>query len=240
MLKKRFTSLFLALAMVLGLSGQAFAAEVQKADENAVSIVKPVTYQDVAEEILMSHETTEIHQETGDYYYFWGDNSFVVKDSTGYYFVQYSEDFTQFSVNGKTFNRAFNAVLNENEATPFEATYPSKWYIGYDETYVFDVGGLPHSVVAGLISGKLASYVSGPIVSALVGAVVGAVGGMFLSGVFPVDYKITVMTLKQFRILSVGPTEIEFYEREVVYGGPAAQPQSTTLYFDSRSYIEYE
>ena len=28
MLKKRFTSLFLALAMVLGLSGQAFAAEV--------------------------------------------------------------------------------------------------------------------------------------------------------------------------------------------------------------------
>ena len=226
--------------MVLGLSGQAFAAEVQKADENAVSIVKPVTYQDVAEEILMSHETTEIHQETGDYYYFWGDNSFVVKDSTGYYFVQYSEDFTQFSVNGKTFNRAFNAVLNENEATPFEATYPSDWYIVYNTNNTFDVGGLPHSVVGGLIGSAVGSLIPSGGLSTMVGAVVGALGGMFLSGVFPVDYKITVMALKQFRILSVGPAEIEYYEREVVYGGPAAQLQSTTLYFDSRSYIEYE
>lgn len=38
MLKKRFTSLFLALAMVLGLSGQAFAAEVQ-GDEQEIAPV---------------------------------------------------------------------------------------------------------------------------------------------------------------------------------------------------------
>lgn len=40
MLKKRFTSLFLALAMVLGLSGQAFAANVDKESRLTSSVVK--------------------------------------------------------------------------------------------------------------------------------------------------------------------------------------------------------
>ena len=236
---KRFISMMMSLLMLFTIVFQpALAADIKEID----SIVAAVKYQSVADKIAVAHETTIVPQKTGNIYYYWGDNSFVVKDNSGYYFVEYNEDFTQFSVNGKTFDisgKLFDVTVEGTERSTLAVTYPTAWTTMYDTNNSFDVGGLPHSVVGGLIGAAVGTLTPAGGVSTIVGTVVGALGGMFLGGVFPIDYKITVMLYKRFRILEPAmPTIVEYYERTAVYGGPSNDLYEDELYYDTRTYTQ--
>lgn len=238
---KRLISLIMSFMMLFTITSQpVLAANIQKKSEVTLSLVTAAKYQDVEDKIAVAHETTVVPQETGNIYYYWGNNSFVVKDSNGYYFVEYNDTFTQFSVNGKIFNasgKLFEVSREGNEESTLAITYPTSWSTMYDTNNSFDVGGLPHSVVGGLIGAAVGTLAPSGGISTIVGTVVGALAGMFLGGVFPIDYKITVKLYKRYRILEPSmPTVIEYYERTAVYGGPSDNLYESELYYNTDTY----
>lgn len=236
MKSKRFFSIMLSVLIIFTMVVQpAVATSIYENPEEEVSIVEAVGYQSVATEIAAAQEITVVPQETGNIYYYWGINSFVVKDNSGYYFVEFNKDFTQFEVNGKS----FDITKNENRSSALATTFPTAWSTMFDTNNSFDVGGLPHSVVGGIIGGAIGSLIPGPKLSIAVGTVIGSLAGMFTGGVFPIDYKITVMFYKKVRVLEPGtPTIMEFYERIAIYGGPSNNLRDTELYYDARTYTE--
>lgn len=241
MKSKRYISMIMSFIVLFTIVTQPVsAANLQKRPEEAVSTVKAIQYQDVSDKIAAAHKTTVVHRATGDIYYYWGTNSFVVEDNNGYYFVEFNDALSQFSVNGKLFN--ISGVLIDSSRgvgreNTLAITYPTPWTTVYDISNSFDVGGLPHSVVGGLIGAAVGTLVPSGGISTIVGTVVGALAGMFLSGVFPMDYKITVMLYKKVRTLEPGiPTVMQFYERTAVYGGPSNNLYETRLYYNTDTY----
>lgn len=229
---KKFLSMMLSVIMLL----TAVVQPVLAIDGNKQSdaVVEAVGYQSVANKIAVAEEITMVPTEKGNMYYYWGNNSFVVKDNNGYYAVEINEDFTQFVVNGKTFSIA----INENKPSVLAGTYATDWVTMYDTNNTFDVGGMPHSVVGGLIGSAIGSFIPSVGLSTIIGGVLGTLAGTFLGGVFPVDYKITVMLYKRFRYIQMAqPTVIEYYERVAVYGGPANNI-NTTLYYNTDTYTQ--
>lgn len=207
----------------------ASAADVEAEEDKNISAVSSVEYETVAAEIAAAQTETTVTQGAETIHYYWGDNSFVVHDDSGYYFVEINENFTQFLVNGKSFE-----IFSNTRGI----SYLVDWYPLHDFEKTFDVGGLPHSVVGGLIGSAVGSLFSGGT-AVVVGAVAGAMAGMFLSGMFPVDYKLTVSFQQMFHILDPNiPVVAEFYEEIHVYGGPSNDLYESELYSDVRTYTE--
>ena len=235
---KKFLAMVLSTAILFTMAAEpALATNIHASQEKAVSLVQPVEYQNVVKQIMEAQEETIISQGTGDIHYYWNDNSFVVKDSNGYYFVEINDAFTQFTVNGKEFaiTRTINSTNN------YGITFPTAWSTLYDTSNTFDVGGLPFSVLGGLIGSAVGALFTREVVGAIVGSVVGALAGMFLNGVFPVDYKITVELLKKYRVFEPGrPTIFEYYEEIGVYGGPSNNLYQDELYYNASTYKEEE
>lgn len=236
---KKFLSLILSIAILFAVGMQpVLASNVYKETVETEASVQPVGYRQVAMKMAVAESETVVKQNTGDIHYYWGENYFVVQDENGYYFVEIDDGFSYFIVNGKTFS-----IEESKSAASIAAkavTSNSKnWSTAYDINTTFDVGGLPHSVVGGLIGGAIGTLVPGPVLSTVIGAVLGTLIGTFLTGVFPVDYKLTVQYLKRLRTLELAlPTVIEFYERTAIYGGPNRNLYETTLHYSTRTYTE--
>lgn len=234
---KRYLSFLLLATMLFTLGAQpVLAADVHMKVVEPEAAVLPVEYEQVATKIAAAQEETVVKQGTDDIHYYWNTDSFVVKDSSGYYSVEINESFTQFVVNGKTFD--ITKSENNVEGTSVAAvTYPTPWSTMHDTTNTFDVGGLPYSVVGGLIGTAIGTMLPGGAISAIGGNVVGALAGMFIGGIFPSDYNITVKFLQRYRFLEpTQPTVMEFYERTAVYGGPSNNLYKTQLYYDTNTY----
>lgn len=231
---KKLCSLLLSVVMVVLLGVQpALATDKHEKFEEDEAIVAPVEYQSVANKISETQKETVIQQGTENIHYYWGTDFFVVGDGNGYYIVNIIDDFTQFTVNGMT----FDITVNESVVNTAAITYPTPWTIAVDTNNSFDVGGLPHSVVGGLIGAAVGSQIPSAGLSTIVGTVLGSLAGMFIGGVFPVDYKLTVKFQKMIRILEPGnPTIIEHHDRVAIYGGPSNNLYATTFCYDTNTY----
>ena len=224
---KKALSVILTLAILFSMTIPSVAAVDVKAEESKLA-VSPIDFQAVESKIATAQSETVIHNEFGNVHYYWGENSFVVQDSSGYYLVEIDEDFNQFYVNGKAFDIT--------RAKANEVTYPSDWVVLYDTETTFDVGNLPHSVVGGLLGSAIGGLFSGGT-AAVVGAVSGALIGAFAGGVFPADYNLTVVFYMRYRVLEPGPPVIlEYYESLGVYCGPTRNLYEMTLFYDNNTY----
>ena len=233
---KRIWGMLLAVTMLFSTGMQpALAANMNESASENRFIVFPMEYQSVAAKIAAAHEETVVQQEEGNIHYYWGINGFVVQDNSGYYFVEINEEATQFTVNGK----AFEITKCETATNIGAITYSDTWGTMFDINQTFDVGGMPLSVVGGLIGSALGSAVPSGGVSTIVGAVLGTLAGTYLNGVFPIDYKLTVIFLKQVRLLVAGnPSVLEYNEEFGVYSGPVNDLYETELYYNTKTYTD--
>ena len=235
-ISKRLMPLLLSICMMFIIGTQSAAAVVmnEKMKENG-AVVPALEYQSVADKIAIAQEKSTVRIGAETVHYYWSENSFVAQDSNGYYYVEINEDFTQFNVNGKAYDitRISN---NTGVPIPNDVSYPTEWSTIYDETFTFDVGELPPSIIAGLVSSVLTGLTKNPYISIAIGAIAESVTAVLIDGLFPTDYVLTVKFYKEIRML--GPIEMEHFDKISIYGGPSSSPYKTTFYFGSEPYVK--
>ena len=237
---KKIASLMLSAVMLFSLAAPSASAIVPDENIEAKPSVDPVTYQAVASEIIKAKNETVVQQAGENYHYYWDENSFIVKDSSGYYFVEINEDFTKFFVNGKAFEITTRNANNSNGIT-----YPTSWVTSIDAERTFDVGGIPASVAGGMlasaITSGLAVFTGGlsAWVKVIVENFVSAVAGVVIDGLLPIDFLVTVHYLMKYRIIEPAlPTIIEYYSSVTIYSGTSKDLYKDVLVFDDRTYQE--
>lgn len=194
------------------------------------SKVQPLQLNAVEHYIAVSTSVESIKINNKDVTYYFGDGFTVVEEHTGYYLIQYNGSFSWITVNGTPIETAAIPVVSP------AVTVPTAWSTIIDTGYVsFDVGGLPLSVVGGLIGGAIGGLVTGGA-GAIISAVSGALIGMFLNGVFPNDYWLTVRFCSKVRIIQIDPTIGEYIDTCEVYGGPSSNKKQKSLYYNSDRY----
>ena len=229
---KRLLPLVLSICMLFTIGTQSAAAATMNECSAAVPALE---YQSVTDKIAVAQEETTVQIGTETAHYYWGENSFVVQDSSGYYYVEINEDFTQFFVNGK----AYDITRRSNDtgiAIPNDVTYPTEWSTIYDEVLSFNVGGLAIGIAGGIIGGTIATYFSSKLLNIAIGAVTGALSSTFIDGFFPMDYELSVDYLKMIRML--GPIEMEHFDAVGVYGGPPDDIYETEFYYGIDNYVK--
>ena len=235
---RKTVSVLLSVVMIIVLASQPILATNAENSANSATAVSAIDYQSIADKITEAKESFSVPSGDSFFDYYWGSNYFVVHDESGYYYVEHNDDFTLFYVNGIEFN--FKLAVYNNHATSFRDDYPTQWFTIYNTTDTYNVGGLPSSVIGGIIGAAIGSLVPGLLLSAIVSIVVGSLASTLIDGKLPLDYKITVRFFKQYRIITLGPPlTIEYYERIGVYGGPSTNLYQSTLYYNTRTYTEY-
>lgn len=234
---RRIVSVVLAIMMAFSMiSHSALTVDAREVGGN--SFVNALEYQSVASEIVAAKQTTVIPHEAGNTYYYWNDNSFVVKDNSGYYRVEISEDLTQFVVNGRVFPiTSFIVAEKEPTSNNKAMTYPTPWATAYNINNSFEVGGMAVSIVVGIVVSIVARNISAGLKSIVALNVANSMASTFLSGVLPVGYTLTTTIYVRTRTIApIYPTVVEFDERVGVYGGPSNNPRKHTFCYNTANY----